>query len=180
MYKEIVVDLETLDTASTAVMLSIGAVAFNHTDSDDWDSFTEDRCFYQVLELPTQQAAGLTESEHTVLWWQNQGSEARKVFDEPQVDTKTALEQFYSFCSGTSALWGNGNMFDNAILRNACAALGTPYPYPFWQDMDMRTAMHLAGGKNKQIQFRGTPHHALDDAKHEVLLIQDAYQRIGA
>ena len=174
-YDSVVVDLETLDTANTAIILSIGAVAFNHYDEDDWDSIIEERCFYRVLELDTQRAADLTESESTVNWWAKQSVAAKQAFDVPKIDTKTALEEFNTFCAGTKVLWGNGNMFDNAILRNACAQLSTPYPYEFWEDVDMRTLMFLAGGNNSRIKFQGTPHNALDDAKHEVLLIQDAY-----
>jgi len=176
-YDSVVVDLETLDTANTAVILSIGAVAFNHQDNDKWGDFKESRSFYQVLETDTQKAAGLTTSKSTEQWWAKQSAEAKQAFDVPKVDTKTALEQFYQFCAGTKVLWGNGNMFDNAIIRNACTQLDTPYPYKFWEDLDMRTIIFLAG-KNNRIQFKGTPHNALDDAKHEALLIQDAYYRL--
>jgi len=178
MYKDIIVDLETHDTETSAVILSIGAVAFNPEDNDAWEDFGESRTFYSVLEIDSQLEKGATQSKDTLDWWQRQGEHAKKAFEGPKVDARTALDTFAHFCMGASSLWGNGNMFDNAILREAFKRHDLQYPFKFWEDLDMRTIMHIAGGKSRTIPFRGIKHHALDDAKHEVLLIQDALWRV--
>ena len=40
------------------------------------------------------------------------------MFDEPQEDVNSVLKRLSKFCEGVRRIWGNGNMFDNAIIRS--------------------------------------------------------------
>ena len=79
--RHIMVDLETLDTAHTAVVLSIGAVAFECAADHLIDrALNPANFFYAELEIRDQQRARRTLSAQTVTWWMRQGEDARSLF----------------------------------------------------------------------------------------------------
>lgn len=173
LYTDVVVDLETLGTKSGAVIVSIGAVSFNSHDTDNWETLDDEgRCFYAVLNLDEQVLAGHTIDPDTVLWWMKQDVMARKVYDEHKEGVAPVLTRFAEFCEGTKRLWGNGSSFDNVLLRALYDTYKLPFPYNFWNDMDLRT-LKFASGIQKFDINQGLAHHALDDAKYEALCIQD-------
>lgn len=152
----IMIDLETVDTAPTAAILSIGAYCFAGP--------MELARFYQTVDLQSCLGWGLTTSESTLRWWEKQDVEARAVFtDLSKVMLTEALHQFAAFLSGMTEprIWGNGAAFDNAILANAYAKTGIKQPWRYSHDRCYRTA--VAGSTEKRLQH-GTHHNALDDA----------------
>lgn len=66
MTRDIMLDLETLDTRPSAVIVSIGAVEF---DTNGPNPLRE---FYRVLQLPPQLSRGRTECPETLAWWSRQ------------------------------------------------------------------------------------------------------------
>lgn len=177
MYKDVMLDLETLGTRENAVVVSMGAVLFNLEDQDAFDDLDNNRCFYAVLDLRDQSAKGRTINTDTVAWWMQQGPLAREVFTVPGVDVRQVLAKFADFCRGREAIWGNGNMFDNAITRSLYATYGVPYPVNFRNDLDLRTLKRLSGTTSYVVPS-GIAHNALDDAKVQVLQAQAFYRSL--
>lgn len=64
-------------------------------------------------------------------------------------------------------VWGNGSDFDNVILRNAYAAIGSTYPWRYNDNMCYRTIKNLA--PDVKMARQGVHHNALDDARSQAL-----------
>ena len=184
LYSDVVVDLETLGTGDDAQVVSIGAVRIRLDGRDDLETIREPaRCFYRVLDRVDQMRRGRSINADTQEWWDSQSEEAREVFDEPGEDPTVVLEDFAEYCGGAKRMWGNGNMFDNAILRSLFNDYEMEYPFKFWSDLDMRTLTYLwnkltgwvSKGKRPDIHV-GVAHNALDDAQTEALQMQKMYQ----
>ena len=185
-YPDIMVDLETLSTETDAVVLSIGAVRFRLDTRDDTESIMEeDRSFYARLDTAEQEDEGRDIDPDTLAWWDAQSDEAREVFQEEPEGTVHALKRFLKFCKGARRIWGNGNMFDNAIVRSLCQDFNVDYPVPYWNDLDVRTLTRLwnllgnQGSNSKRPTINlGEEHNALDDARRQVLQVQIMYQKL--
>lgn len=165
-YEHVMLDLETLGTASNSVILSIGAVAF--------DPFTGDRSrhtFHRFLDVDSQLKAGRTISGDTLIWWLDREADARQALIEGYDERCTpegVLEAFVFWLGEvadprTVCVWGNGAAFDNAMLADLYTTYGQKQPWMFWNDRCFRTQKAL----NKHIPapaFDGVNHDALDDA----------------
>ena len=179
----IMLDLETLDTATSAAVLSIGAVAFDpHTNA------LGDRFYVEMTEdVGTQQARGRTISGDTVRWWMQQDVLAKRVFAVPppdgveRVNTFEALSRFGLFVAANGdrdvELWGNGADFDNIILAAAYAAHGQPQPWGAWNGRCYRSLKGLRPGI--KLRRTGTHHDALDDAISQAAHAAELLNDIG-
>ena len=157
----VMVDLETLDTSPTGVIVSIGAVEFA--------AHGRGREFYSVLNIQDQLELGRTISASTLAWWMKQGPEARKVFQEEPHRLWEALEEFSQWlkeCEGTPRIWGNGASFDNSMLSHCYHSAKVDQPWKFTNDACYRTLKSLAPGI-KAGPRHGTFHNALDDAIYQ-------------
>ncbi len=167
---DIMVDLETLDTRPSAIILSIGACRVN------WDKGEITDRFYRVVDVQSCKDAGLTESAETRAWWNKQSPEARRVFTDPSVPLIQALSDFATylkfFNSSKVEVWGNGSDFDNVILINAYDALGLDAPWRFYNNRCFRTVRKTLAHCIQEPKRQGTYHNALDDAifQAEILL----------
>lgn len=163
----IMVDLETLGTRHTSIILSIGACKV--TDGEPTDPF------YRVIDVASCRDAGLTSDPATEQWWNQQDENARKVFTDPSVGLVRALTDFASYIRGFGSrsvrLWGNGSDFDNVILNNAYLAVGSTSPWAFWNNRCFRTVRKLYGQGILEPKRQGTYHNALDDAMHQARIL---------
>lgn len=166
--KAIMLDLETFDTAGTAVVRTIGAVMFV-------PELGLGKEFYARLEPGTQQKAGRTVSADTMLWWMMQSQEARGEFaNGVEESTSAALAGFAHFvssCGDNVAIWGNGSDFDNVILGSLYADMGIVRPWSHARNRCFRTLKNLGislppGAGAARSQF-GPHHDALADAKFQ-------------
>lgn len=167
------IDIETLSTRHDAAIASIGAVRFD--PHSDWIG----TALHIHVNLANCQRHGLFIDAGTVLWWLNQGDDARRTLISGQEDAApliTALDELTDFVHGTGtepALWVNGASFDLPILTNAYRAIAMPLPWHFWQERDLRTLKAL--NKGQRIERTGIHHSALDDAVHQARLIQHIF-----
>lgn len=153
------VDLETLDNVPTSAILSIGAVKFDDTGTDEDE-------FYVNIDPRTCTKAGLTISPDTVMWWMQQSDSARKAFNNKDaLSLQAALNKFTAWLGGANQVWGNGATFDNPILANAYRAVGIEPPWKFWNDRCHRTLKNLYPWVKAPAM--GTAHNALDDARNQ-------------
>lgn len=173
MVKHLMIDLETLDTATTAIVLSIGVAAFNPNDI----AAPPVPLFYRALNVESQRDVGRTESRATREWWAKQSPQARTVLSEPQHYIHHALSDFGQLdWSDVAGVWGNGADFDLGITRSLHESFGLTVPWPFWTARCYRTvrAMHeaLHGANAPEADRQGTHHNALDDALHQARNLQ--------
>lgn len=180
--KHIMLDLETLDSCPTAVVLSIGAVAF-----DPYSTALGDRFYVELTDdIAAQQSRGRTISGGTVKWWMQQDVLATQVFATPpmegveRVDTFDALDRFGRFVAANGddevELWGNGADFDNIVLGSLYDAFGVRKPWSYRRNRCYRTMKNLGIGPRKaQIMHEGVAHNALDDAITQARHLQEIF-----
>lgn len=163
----IMLDIETLSANTNTVVLSIGAARF-----DIKTGTVEKSRQWNISDLEAQQAKGREITADTVKWWLKRSPAAIEgTFFAPKTyTTKQALEEFVFFCKIDTLeqrkifIWGNGNMFDNAIIRSLCKDFGVEYPCPYPNDLDLRTVKFLFRDKKVESIKSGTAHNAVDDA----------------
>jgi exodeoxyribonuclease VIII len=162
-------DLETLDTKGTAVVVSIGAVIFDPYSDKMGEKF------YRVLNDPAdQQRHGRTISGDTVRWWMQQSEAARGALLAPGISTLAALSEFHQFVmtiGKTAEIWGNGADFDNVILGSLYEDYAMNKPWSYSRNRCFRTMKNLP--RAPQIARMGTHHNALDDAVHQAQHLQE-------
>lgn len=165
----IMLDIETLDTEPTAVVLSIGAVAFD----PQGDSLVGAPAFYvEANDLKFQQDMGRTVSAETVKWWMQQNVLAKRVFSEspdPAILRLSTIDMLISFDAfilangGDKALiWGNGSDFDNIIVGSLYTDFEMKRPWTYNRNRCFRTMKALV--PNIKADRQGVYHNALDDA----------------
>lgn len=175
MTNHVMLDLETMGTASDAPIIAIGAVAFNEqgviTGAD----------FYRQVSLHSAIAAGTRIDPATVIWWMKQSDDARsKFFDNeeaPQLfDALTEFSEWFRKVNGRQ-LWGNGAAFDNMLLSQAYRSVNLAQPWKFWDDRCYRTIKSLYNFI--PMERVGTHHNALDDAKSQAAHLVSIHQMVG-
>lgn len=159
---DIMVDLETMGTASTAPVIAIGAVAFKYENG----VLTIGGEFYRTIDLRSEQNAGAVIEAGTVMWWMQQSDAARRKLTSGEVSAHEALQEFALWLVATTnepRIWGNGASFDNVILVSAYKRHGIALPWNYYNDRCYRTLKNLA--PHIHLVRTGTHHNALDDAR---------------
>jgi hypothetical protein len=170
MALNVMLDIETLDTAASAVVLSIGAVTFSESLIID--------TFYVDIDPEAQLAEGRTISIDTIKWWMKQSDEARKCVYDPRSVTHPiqALQLFdawvYTNDSHSEVLvWGNGSDFDNAIVNDLYKTYKMKAPWDHRGNRCYRTLKHhatmLMGAEElkRKLVSPKLKHNALSDAE---------------
>lgn len=159
-YPNIMIDLETYGTAPNAVILSIGAVAFT----------SEKVCeevFYTNVDREDGARIGLSTSQDTVNWWEQQSDKAKARLlaptPKPVLDALTEFSDWLRRVGGVY-LWGNGADFDNPILRSAAVALDVELPIKPYNGRCYRTIKNIPEARNVVLDRIGVHHNAVDDA----------------
>lgn len=154
------VDLETLDTRPSTVILSIGAVEFD----PETKTVKKESGLLLFPEIDEQLEAGRTVSGSTFLWWLRQEKEARReIYGARREKKNVILERFTKWLmtqEGAEYPWGNGSVFDISIMEHYMDY--TRIPWKFYNIRDTRTLWHVHPFDR---EAKGeTAHTALDDA----------------
>lgn len=168
MKQHVMVDLETLGNNSNSAILSIGAVAFDLREDEEFTN-----TFYAVVDPQSCIDVGLKMDVSTVMWWMKQSDQARKAFEKEGSGIVAALHQFTQWYPKGAKFWGNGATFDNVILSNAYAACKIKKPWGYTDDRCYRTVKALY--PDVKVERVGVYHNAVDDAvtqaKHLVAML---------
>lgn len=176
MSTHIMIDMETLDTAPSCVILTIGAVKFDPKKI----GIIEKLELRPTIDEQTDQFKR-TINEDTVRWWGEQSPEAimEAMGDQGRIPYKDCMEKLYKFCWNAQAVWSNGSGFDVVVAESAFRDLGMQIPWPFWTVRDCRTIYDLTGVSLKDTKYASkTTHKAVDDAVHQVMVLQDGYKKL--
>lgn len=180
--RDLMIDIETLDTSPKAVVLSVGLVRFNPVSRDVAEAVQI------VLDLDEQLQLGRVINPNTLRWW---------VSPDPKVPNKlevfrnqiapegappkaliTALTTIHDVAERAHRVWGNGVGFDNTILHSlANDVIGDPV-WNYWKDRCFRT---FARTFDPDAKFRrnSADHDALSDAKLQAAWMSDIIEHFG-
>ena len=176
MSSYLMLDLETLDTRSSSIVLSIGACVFNdnklNTEQELRSNF-----FYEELSISEQEKNGRTISTSTLAWWLNQPDPGlKKFFNNKKSNITNSLENFHYFIlnnnSKIEGIWSNGPSFDMNIIESLYNSFNKTFCMDFRKWFDFRTAKLVRNLlKIPENSFTGTRHNALDDAINQALSV---------
>lgn len=174
--QHVMLDLETLGTSAGCIILSIGAITFNE------NTVTNNK-FYTVIDKDSCVDLGLRSDVSTRLWWSEQTSEAKQIFNSA---TKTniikAIQHFagwmiHNFNKDETLIYANGASFDFAILVEAFRRVGLERPWHFWNERCFRTIKSIF--PIEPPKRSGTAHNALDDAVYQAEWLIEIVKQTG-
>jgi len=179
---DVMIDLETLDTAPTAVILSITAVPFNINNGEIY----VDDIYSESVDIDSSLKRGFTIKGSTFTWWLMQSKEAREIVCKGQEhahDIEFIIDDFSIWYDSLKNkygeniyIWGNGSDFDVATLRNAYnVILGYEPPFDFRKIQDLRTMVRLAPEIKENMKFEGIEHNPIYDCKHQIKYLTKIY-----
>jgi len=175
MLPDVMIDIETLGTASDAAVLSIGMVEF---DACTGETGTE---VYLVLDVDSQLSAGASVTMGTIQWWI---TEAAAVFphlthDGHVTSPDVAAASVNMFCKRRSRIWAQGPHFDMAIMNGLARRHGmvTDCIEDHWKVRDVRTVTELTGVRPNRV--KGQHHNAIQDCRAQVAVVVRAFSKLG-
>lgn len=169
--KHIMVDLETLGTTASSVILSVGAVKF-----DLMSNQIDDNGFYASISIESNLDYGRRIQEDTLLWWLKQEAAAQNVFHEAKTTLSDALVDFSDWIGADDYfVWSNGADFDIPMLAHAYSQIQVEVPWKFWNVRCYRTYKNLPGAKDIRVSPTGTKHNALSDAVQQAMTLQQIH-----
>ncbi len=167
--RDVMIDLETMSSASNAAIVSIGAVFF--------DEKAQHQCFYRVIDLKSDHEAGGRIDADTIMWWMRQTDQARSAINPDRAfRSHLVLQDFATWLANAGnnnpdlRVWGNGATFDNVVLRNCYMRHGSKAPWSYRGDRCFRTIKDMFPVEKPE--FGGTAHNALDDAINQAKWLQ--------
>ncbi|EFG4065902.1 exonuclease, partial [Escherichia coli] len=174
----LMIDLETMGKNPDAPIISIGAIFFDPKTGDMGPEFSK------TIDLDT--AGGVIDRD-TIKWWLKQSREAQSAIMTDEIPLDDALLQLREFIDENSGeffvhVWGNGANFDNTILRRSYERQGSPCPWRYYNDRDVRTIVELGKAidfdARTAIPFEGERHNALDDARYQAKYVSVIWQKL--
>jgi len=169
--KEIMLDIETMDTLPTAAIMQIGACYF------DRESGKIGKTFFANIDLNSCIEKGLTVNGDTIYWWLSQSDSAREsMLKKPRGKVENVLKRFRKFANGATTIWCHAS-YDFPIVTNAMVACGID-PMNFLIVRDIRTISDLSGMRVRDFKRDGVHHTALDDCSFQVKYIRYAIDKI--
>jgi hypothetical protein len=197
MINTITIDTETLDTVPSAVLLSIGAFAFDIDDvrqtqqsiikvaRDGELAEFSDNAFYCLADTFDQLMKGRTVSANTQNWWRKQGEEAQEALIGDREPLRKCLEllSYWIKDHPDARIFFRGTDFDGSILENAYRMYAIECPWHWGGKRDVRTYIDaMTKGtkgylpKTHQPCFAMVKHNSLHDAMNDVEQMAIAYQ----
>ena len=164
------IDLETLDTAHTAKVLSIGAACGDET-------------FYcEVDQALYPQDCGFSASESTIDWWEKQGGFKKTC--EP-VSPALAMSSFATWWERVTSVhqdyevWANSPSFDCKIITYHFEQFAYSLPWKYYMERDVRTVKALAKAMKLPIRTFKNPHNALQDALNQQAYVDSVFSTLA-
>ena len=167
------IDLETLDTTPSAVILTVGAVKFNR------DSIVDE--LYIRLDVDEQINRNRTVDDRTVEWWstQPQAIQDEALGEHNRTSVQDTITELNKFIVGCDAIWGQGYGFDMTLLQDLYLQWGHNIPWNFWNLRDSRTIFKIMPQDPVKVIPKVAAHNALADAHHQALCLQWCYKQLG-
>lgn len=167
----IVIDLETLDTKSTAAIIAIGAVRF-----DPWQPNPVFTTFQSLVSVDSAIRVGSV-SGSTLAFWMQQSEQTRAQFKGERDLRDVLLDLAAWFPSEGCQVYGYGADFDCVILTHAYRQFDLPVPWKYQNQRCLRTLTALAPAV--PYVKSAVAHDALADALAEAEHLIKLYQHFN-
>ena len=185
MTNHFVVDVETLDIESSAIVLSASIVYFSLEEDVDFLQLI-DRSLYVKFSVIEQYEKGRTKSADTMNWWKKQGTEIQKLCLNPSkkdLSVAEGLSRMRDYVkehgSNDSFFWARGTL-DQMVLESLARWFDEKFfaNYNAW--MDVRTAIRLTKSTANWRGYCEVPgfdqslvnaHNPIDDVCRDALLL---------
>lgn len=167
--KDLMIDIETLDTKSTAIIVQIGACYF------DRETGIVGKKFLVSIDIKSCLEKGMSYSEGTMLWWFQQD---KITFMEARGSIDCALSELSRFADNAKKIWCH-TTFDIPILQNAFEVCKLKTPWHFTDARDIRTLADLSGIKRTIDTVHEKTHDALEDCLYQVEYCTDYFKEIS-
>lgn len=172
---DLMIDLETLDTVSTAVVPQCGLLLFNWDQKRPID-LEQDPHMLVGLDIQDQLDLGRTISKSTLLWWSSQPTAARTRVFGGEMTLKRAVqhiadtvENWQEHYGRIERLWAKGPDFDKVMLHSCFDLVGIKWPWAGKEDYrmprDVRTYLAALEGLHEFERKHG--HEALIDCEYQ-------------
>lgn len=145
--------------------------------------------FYVEIDRASQNKYNLKEDPATLAWWEKQKIAApigKCSIEDAMAETSDWIKRLVvdrRDLVGNPQLkpyiWAKSPSFDCAMMKWIYNVLGEIVPWDFRREMDVRTACLIANVDERDISFEGQIHNALHDARHQDLVVQECYKRLG-
>lgn len=176
----LMVDIETLATHVSAPILAIGAVLFDPTLRTDYKTLHAESFLALIDPADAVNTCGPVDGG-TLKWWFQQSDDAiKRLISSEALSVREALTRLWTYSRShhqvPTHIWAKGPDFDCSILQSACKATNVRYPFAFYKQRDVRTAVDLAyPNGDAPVPQGGIKHDARDDAVHQALVVQSCY-----
>lgn len=179
----IMIDIETLDTADTAVILSISCVEFCDKTGETGAQID--------IHVDPQSCLdnGGTMHWETIAWWLVQPREAvDKIINQPaRYHILTALVHLSAFINhykdaGNKEpfVWSNSPRFDLAKIVFYLNRFKMSLPWEYTKEMDVRSYTNRYPHIKQFVEFEGVKHNGIDDCKHQIKYLVQTLNYIPA
>jgi len=182
----LMVDIETLGTTPDAVILTVAAQSFDPVG----EGYLK-QSYYARVDLDSQHNRSIEQG--TIEWWAKQHSFAKdEAFSEQdRKPLEQVLDELGKMIWHSTALWANGPTFDMTILEHAYKSYNKPLPWQYYKVRDARTVYMLRPKvpvlMNSRVvpvtvngrAYRPASHHALDDCRRQIDLLQDTLRDLN-
>lgn len=169
------IDIETLATDRTAVVLSIGMCRF---DPKTLTPPSHKTVLYPSLE--EQLTLGRTVSDSTLEWWSTQDQEilARALTEDNRQSLEDICSAINKFVVGSERIWAQGPLFDIIILEDMYSNIEHHTNWSYWQISDSRTVFNMTPTDPRK-EIQQDLHDAGEDAYYQAVAVQKAYSMFG-
>ena len=175
-------DLETASTRQDAIMLSIAIVPFNPNPAEPVPEVDH---YYEVIDMISCWLEGDKPDEDTQQWWMRQDARAKmELINRQGKLVRSVMREVYNYLCYLAEqyeliVWSQGIDFDFPIFEHAINKYVEPkeLPYKYYNKRDTRTILKWCGVDYRNFERKGIAHNALDDCKHQISLVHEAYKR---
>lgn len=177
LYNDVMIDIETLDTTPSAIILSIGARAFNLATGEK-----DPKGLHVTISIQEQIDEGRTHSIAAAMWWggQPQGIQQESFSEEESFlgAIKALEEYFYDYCYSDCCVWSKSPAFDLVILKHALRSLLRNEIWNYRRERDVRTYL-WALPSEKFEEAKESKHVAIADVDIQIEEVCRAYQLLN-
>jgi hypothetical protein len=140
----IMLDLETLGTASNSMLLQVSMVSFRLTHGKGWVNSELISVFDEYPSLEDQDKAGANIDDSTVAWWEKTNPmKFTELMNRPRIslaDFRTKFEKFIRSCGSNAKVWAKSPSFDCNMISSLWPLFyQAQHPWKYWNEMDVRT-----------------------------------------
>ena len=184
---DVMIDLETTSCRQDAGILSISMIPFE-INMIYGDKETEKKksfpIFHRVINLNSCFFGGHHFDSGTQDWWAKQKNEVKEKMMSG-VLIEIAIKELYETLKNYNEeyelyLWSKGTDFDFPIIEHCFDKyLNEKPPYKYYNKRDVRTFIsEYPDIQNMLFEF-GDAHDSVDDCRHQIKQIKEAYKRIN-